>query len=313
MNTWNIEMTPEELKEKKENTATVIFTKFALSVGQCKDGLFCFFEGYDSDYYLSRLIRFCKDDIRPFNCQNKKGVLHVHYLIKNKEEYNKYKKGYFIDRDYDESIIGQYDPPIYETPCYSIENLYCSKEVFKKILLFKGHLFGTDADFNYCMELYEARQEEFHNATLLLNAWCACIRIEEVKMNVPEKDKLKLRNPMPPGIVNISLEEVTPIYTLEYLNTEFSRVVRVDEGKLMDKIAYLEKKNKLYVFRGKFELHFLIEFLKLININLKPDKVQRYFDEPINIHIDRARILNYFSDYAETPASLEDYIKSIVN
>lgn len=36
---------------------------------------------------------------------------------------------FFVDNDYDESLEG-ISPDLYETPCYSIENLYAQKEVF---------------------------------------------------------------------------------------------------------------------------------------------------------------------------------------
>ena len=109
-----------------------MFTEFVYSVRNKKDYLFCFFEGYDVAYYVPIIRRFT-ENYETFDCGGKKVVLAFHNFIKDKREYDKYKKAFFIDRDFDVPISIE-QPPIFETPCYSIENFYVSDSVFAKIL-----------------------------------------------------------------------------------------------------------------------------------------------------------------------------------
>jgi Protein of unknown function (DUF4435) len=96
-------------------------------------------------------------------------------LITTHKEYDKYKKAFFIDRDFNPSLPA-HNPPIFETPCYSIENLYVSFDVFKAILINEFHLSEvSDSAFETCLTLYMKMQNEYHDAIMLFNAWYACL------------------------------------------------------------------------------------------------------------------------------------------
>lgn len=172
---------------KSRKKAQVAFHEFALSTASCPNYLFCFFEGKDNPYYVSRIKRFT-NDYYPINCGGKQAVLDVYSLITNKIEYVKYKVGFFIDRDFDDSV-GEKTPPIFETPCYSIENLYVSKQVFKEILTNAFYLYETTNNLHkLILNLYVKRQEEFHKSVLLFNAWYAC----QVEQKLKNSSKLIL-------------------------------------------------------------------------------------------------------------------------
>jgi len=109
----------QQLRQSR-NKAQVAFHEFTLSTREFPTHLFCFFEGKDNAYYVPRIKQFTTQ--------------YLHRLIAQKTEYDKYKVGFFIDRDFNKELPLIY-PPIFETPCYSIENLYVSKDVFKEILI----------------------------------------------------------------------------------------------------------------------------------------------------------------------------------
>ncbi|HZH39259.1 MAG TPA: DUF4435 domain-containing protein, partial [Bacillales bacterium] len=107
----------EKLRKSREK-AQVAYQEFAVSTRKGKDGLFCFFEGKDNAYYVPRIKRFT-DNYHPINCGGRDEVLDVYRLITIHSEYDKYKKAFFVDRDFNEPLPPR-NPPIFETPCYSI-------------------------------------------------------------------------------------------------------------------------------------------------------------------------------------------------
>jgi len=126
----------EKLRESRNN-AIVIFIKFTRLKSKHNSSLFCCFEGDDSKYYGSRIeniVQFNPDELHPFSCGGKEEVLKFYRMINKNNDYKEVKIAYFVDKDFDESIIGLYNNKIYETPCYSIENLYTTTSAFKRIL-----------------------------------------------------------------------------------------------------------------------------------------------------------------------------------
>ena len=113
----------DTLKQSKDKPQ-VAFQEFTLSTRKHAEHLFCFFEGKDNPYYVPRIKRFT-DNYFPIKCGGRENVLEVYRLITNRVEYNHYKKAFFIDRDFNPTLPIQ-NPPIFETPCYAIENLYVS-------------------------------------------------------------------------------------------------------------------------------------------------------------------------------------------
>lgn len=92
----------EELRQSR-NKPQVAFTEFANATRKNSNHLFCFFEGTDNAYYVSRIKRFT-ENYYPVKCGGKQSVIDVHTLITGKEEYRKYKLGFFIDRDFNSTI-----------------------------------------------------------------------------------------------------------------------------------------------------------------------------------------------------------------
>src|SRR5437763_6662955 len=108
-----------ELIQIVNNSSTVAFHKFVLLSNGRENDLFCFFEGIDSHYYSFRIKQIARRNYHPIVCGNKKSVLETFKKLNSNPIYDKYKKAYFIDRDFDEKNS---ENKIYETPTYSIEN-----------------------------------------------------------------------------------------------------------------------------------------------------------------------------------------------
>jgi hypothetical protein len=302
----------EELRKSK-NRPQVAFQEFALSAGEKSRYLFCFFEGDDNAYYVPRIKRYATD-YYPIKCGNKKAVLDVYTLIANKPEYRKYKLSFFIDRDFDGSV-GEKNPPIFETPCYSIENLYVSLTVFKEIIINEFHLSETKDKqlFHTLLNLYDERQKEFHTAILLLNAWYACQiekrNKEQIETGIMLND-LKFNQ-----IVDIKLDSVIQKYNIEKLKETFPQAIEINEITLNQKIELFKSAEQYKVFRGKYEMVFLLKLIREILFDSHKAKI--IIKEKINTSfgdgssLNQELLLNLFSAYAETPQELIIYLEIV--
>jgi hypothetical protein len=299
---------------KSKDKPQVAFQEFALSTGTHKKHLFCFFEGKDNSYYVPRIKQYT-NDYYPVKCGNKMATLDVYALIIAKPEYKKYKLGFFIDKDFD-SPVGEKNPPVFETPCYSIENLYVSLSVFKEILVNEFHLSETsDMLFDTLSNLYEMRQREFHSAIILLNAWYACLKEKQHNENVEigvSLNDLKLNQ-----IIEIKLDCVVQNYDLEKLKTIFPDAIEIDETTLNKKIAFFKSIEQHKVFRGKYEMEFLLKMIKDILYDsystktIVTGKIRFSFGDGSSLS--QEQLLNVFSAYAETPEELVSYLKIITS
>lgn len=122
-------MKAEDLKEIANNSTSVAFHKFVLLQKDHRQDLYCFYEGNDNGYYFPRIKELYNGIHHPIKCGNKKSVLYMYKSVKAK--YPDVKCSFFIDNDFDIRIENS---DIYETPCYSIENFYTSKEFISDIL-----------------------------------------------------------------------------------------------------------------------------------------------------------------------------------
>ncbi|MDX2302365.1 MAG: DUF4435 domain-containing protein [Microscillaceae bacterium] len=302
----------EELRKSREKHQ-VAFQEFALSTRRLPKHLFCFFEGKDNAYYIPRIKRFT-NEYHPILCGGREKVLHVYHLIISHNEYERYKKAFFIDRDFNEPLV-HLQPPIFETPCYSIENLYVSVDVFKEILTNSFHLseIGDQEIFDACMSHYEARQKEFHQATTLFNAWYACLidrrNTEGIQTGVELEDKF------PKDFIEITLSAVSQNYDLDKIKQTFPNAIDIEEEKLNAKMEIFQNCEQHRLFRGKFEMQFLIKFIQLLlqdgkstKIVLK-EKVNFTFGDASGLNNEQA--INIFSAYAETPDTLLAYLQEV--
>lgn len=303
----------ETLRQSKEKEQ-VAYQAFMLKAKDAETQFFCFFEGKDSPYYASRISFYYPKNI-PINCGGRENVLKVHALIKNHREYDKYKKAYFMDKDFNPTLPAQ-DPPIFETPCYSIENFYTSCEVFEAILL---HFFGfsaQDVDFQACLQLYKDRQKEFHEATLLFNAWYACLI--DLRNSAGKKTGVSLAEKLPKDFITISLDSVTQQYDLALIKRTFPDATPINATDLEAKIQIFQACNAQQTFRGKFEMQFLLEMIFLLIDDANTKNKQIFVKNKINATFGQGARMNNeqgllaFSGQAETPQSLKDYLQLFI-
>ncbi|MEO0684252.1 MAG: DUF4435 domain-containing protein [Cyanobacteria bacterium J06649_11] len=300
----------EELRSSRDK-AQVAYQEFALSTRRWPNSLFCFFEGKDNSYYVPR-IKEHTNNYYPIRCGGREKVLEVYALINNHSEYFRYRKAFFIDRDFNEPLEER-EPPIFETPTYSIENLYVSEVVFREILINELHLSeNADPEFQLCITLFRKRQQEFHDCVTLFNSWYSCL-IELRNLN-GTNTHVNLKDKLPKGFVNISLQEVVQNYDLEKIKEVFPNAPTVEESVLTKKIEHYENTTRRLLFRGKYELGFVLTLIELIlkDSNEKQEIIKRKLKFAFGQKLSIAQGINVFSGYAETPEELSEYLKKVV-
>ncbi|MDI9365281.1 MAG: DUF4435 domain-containing protein [Flavobacterium sp.] len=300
----------EQLRQSKDKAA-VAYQEFTLSAKKYINYFFCFFEGDDNAYYVPR-IKKLTDEIYPINCGGRDKVLKVYEIISNQEVYNKYSKAFFIDRDFNRQYQNNRDL-IFETPCYSIENLYVNQSVFEQILIHDFHFSRNDANFKVCISLFNDRFKEFNSSVTLFNSWYACLI--QVRNQTGKQTGAQLEENLPKGLVDITLQAVNANYDLATIKQIFPESTEVDAEIFDNKFTEFQNCDAELIFRGKYQLEFLITLLQLIINDSKKD--QLYVKSKINYSFDgvlnHKRALSVFTNYASTPKSLNDFLKKITN
>ncbi len=290
------------------DTAPVKFIEFMRLYKHSKDSFFCIVEGEDGKYYDIRIRHYCRNNNYHFLVSGgKEEVIRLHSMITGKEEYKNAKTMYFVDKDFDDVLNISL---IYETPCYSIENLYTTLDAFSRILKNEFGLNKLDADYEKCFDLFLERQNEFHECVKLLNAWIACQRDLS---NKGICSRLNLNNININNFVDIELDKVVSKYDVNVIHKILPDAIKIESDVLEEKIKYIEKMDTQKYFRGKFEIEFMRIFLE----KLKQDrccKTPKYFTKRkrIRLNLSRSNIISELSQYAETPACLCSYLQSCI-
>ena len=323
---------PNDLINRLNSHSSVFFNEFMRTVDVMDDGIICFFEGYDAPYYIPKIEAVSRILVYPINCGGKSKVLEVFEELKDRPEYVGIKKGFFIDRDFDESY-GVGDNRIYETPCYSIENFYTHVDCLKKMLRAKMNLRDDDPLFLKCITLFENLQGEFHEAILEFNAWYAYLVGEKNKGKIEDTGATLGVSP-PPGFIKISLDSVEKNYDLEkiYLTKKLKGAFRCCEGDYALVLEEFRSCDKQSRFRGKYELYFLCRFLELVRSEYDKDRKKDIIAEavkmaserakgkprsknvlkPFNINVTQSEAIEKLCAYALYPDCLRGYIEGIV-
>jgi len=300
-------MSTNDLRQASRDSAQLAYMTFIHHVREDKNGLFCFFEGKDSPYYRPRITQIFEGNYFPIRCSGKKKVIETYDLISPHREYDNYKKAFFVDSDFEPKLNNS---AIYETPCYSIENLYTSKKSFGEILKSEWGISEVEDDFEKCTNLYENLQQEFHQKSTLFNAWYACLI--DIRTSTQQKVNVNLDDKILGKFVTISLDSVSANYTVLDLKTKYPNAPEIDEETLQNKILNFEIKDKRLIFRGKFEIYFKFKVLEGLIKDSKNTK--KYISKPIKkYNIDYNMLINQFSQYAETPDCLIEYLTMVVN
>ncbi|GAA0882860.1 DUF4435 domain-containing protein [Sphingobacterium paramultivorum] len=298
-------ITKENIKAAVDASIAVVYQKFtACCKEENKDKLFCFFEGKDASYYSYRVELVFKEKYLNFFCKNKANVVKMYKKIHLKK--SDYLLAFFIDRDFDEPNTNQ---DIYETPTYSIENLYCNCATLAKILKNEFYINTVDDEYEPIMDLFKRELDDYSNKILLFNSWYHSLKKRKILEGL-ESTNVSLDDKIPNDFLDLKIGNITSFYTLDKIKEKYKSAIEVSEEEINNSKQILLSKGLPNSLRGKFMLNFLIEFCSYLCADSKREKV--FIKQNINFHTDKVIALSHLKSYAVTPECLMDYLNSFI-
>lgn len=297
-------ITKENIKKTVESSISVVYQKFQF---HCKEEnktkLFCFFEGKDAPYYSSRIKNYFDDYIN-FKCNNKANVIKLYKKINNKK--SDYLLAFFIDRDFDDSLE---NPDIYETPTYSIENLYCTNETIINILKNEYLINIEDEEFATIIKLYETNITDYLNKILLFNSWYHSLKKKKKLLGL-DSTNVSLEDKLPNKFLKLEISNIQCTYTVDCIKSYYNNAIEVNEQEIQNSMNELSQTDLLERLRGKYLITFLIKFIEYLTLDSKNSK--NFIKENTNFSTNKTIILSHLSNYASTPICLHNYLKSFL-
>lgn len=307
----------ENLQKAKEEPS-VVWSQYKDDYRQNPNMYFVFYEGKDRQYYDVR-INSKTSNFNAYIAGNKSKVLAVFDKIKQEDGEELLKNTlFFIDKDY-ERKDKVYDSHIYVTQKYSIENYYVSHKAMEKILRFHFGLNPKSEDSIKIMTLFDDRYKEFISILTELNLWAIACKSVDFIINF---ELLRVKE-NPYNIIDISYRTIQKKTELD-----FNHFIDLYEQKLLqrkendarfeyDYSEYISKKENIrkffdnesvhyqrnieYYFRGKFIICFLVRFLQTLTQKQSGMLNQEF-------QVNEKNVMSLFTNQADTPKNLEDYL-----
>lgn len=295
------EMTLEQMREKR-GKSEVLYKKFTESREYFETHAFCFYEGEDGKFYDSRIAQYWGANFIPEFAGSKKEVLKVMKKIQADPLYADVCTMFFIDRDYDESLANTNDD-LFETPCYSIENLYAQESVFRRILQAEFGLNLLDSDHHKCLADYRLRLDEFNQIITKFNA------IVKYQHKYAPEITCQFSKVKTSHLAHIEIRQVTKASRYDEQIRKLTSQLSAD-SELLESLEneLLTECTPQLVLRGKNQLDFLVSIImKLKDLNISGG----YFSRKLNnVHINLTdNRLSELSQYAITPPELDAFFK----
>ncbi len=292
-----------EQMRAKRNIGEAVFKKFTEAQNMFNTHAFCFFEGEDGKYYNSRIEKYWGLNFIPLVAGSKKEVLKVMQMIKSTHLYNHVCTMFFVDRDYDESLK-DINGDLFETPCYSIENLYAQEPVFCRILQAEFGLSIIDPDYNKCLNTYRTRLSEFNQIILRFNS------VVKYQHQYEPDTKCQFSTVKTSHLAYISVDKVVKSdhHDKEICKLIDSLHVTPEQLDLIE-TELQQEKNPCLILRGKNQLDFMVSILKIFK---ELNTAGGYFSSKlprVYITITDNR-LSELSQYAVTPPELIDFLNA---
>ena len=293
-------LTLEQMRANRSRSE-VLFKKFTEAKDFFNSHAFCFFEGEDGKYYNSRIQKYWENNFIPLVAGSKKEVLKVMQKITSDPLYTDVCVMFFVDRDYDVPLAGTHKD-LFETPCYSIENLYAQECVVERILQSEFGLNAIDPDYYKCISDYRSRLLEFNEIILKFNA------IIKYQHQYAPNIMCQFSSIKTSHLAHISINKVTKATRHDEQINKLITLLHIDEAALnaIEDTLRLELQPEV-VFRGKNQLDFLIFIIMEFK---KMNASSAYFSTKLtNVHINLSdNRLAELSQYAITPPELDIFL-----
>lgn len=295
-------LTLAEMREMRE-VSGVLYKKFTEAREYFGTHAFCFYEGEDGKYYNSRIEKYWGNNYIPLIAGNKKEVLRALRKITSDPLYDSVCVMFFVDRDFDAPLAGT-NSHLFETPCYSIENLYAQESSLDKILRAEFGLNVTDSDFHKCKEVYLLRLGEFIQVIRQFNSIVKYQHIfaPEIQCRFSSIKTAHLAKVTLDGVTKAPRHDDTIRSLIERLSADRQVLAQLEND-------FDAETNLTMALRGKNQLDLLVT---LVNKFKEANSAGGFFTEKRNcVHINiTENRLGELSQYAVTPPELTEFLSA---
>ena len=295
------------------NGNSVLFINF-IRLASNKNLTICFFEGEDQKYYLVRL-NLIGEDLKwaGIDCGGKKKVLEICNLVSQHPNYKDHPVVGFVDKDFDIPLSKLTKANlIYETPCYSIENLYCTDDCILEVLNVEFK-FNKNPNIpnllNLAFQQFKNARDEFHKAIEHLNFWVKAHRKVE---KIDASKKLNLHNVSINKIVQIQVGAVKKVVFDTEIPSLFPECASLSYAFIAESSIDFPNFDRELHFRGKYELEFVRQYLILLK-NQSCDIASPLHNpqNAVRLQFSKNNFISELSQYASTPDCLKLFIKKM--
>lgn len=291
--------------DKLRESRDIVQTKYMEynSIRQKKPKAFiAFLEGYDAPYYLPIIITLTGLEAEQVICGNKRKVIAVHNSLKEKGVLKKAKTGFFIDRDYEDNSSLKDRLDFFITKGYSVENYYCTKGAFERMLVSHMHYNCAHKDYDAIVGNYVLLQRQYNEALLEFNGWYCSLKRNKIDVDWSLDEK------MPKDYVkmDISNYRIDKNYSLTTIHSDYPAKAQPGKDEINKWSAWIME-DPVGRIRGKFEFSFLIEYLKELP-KLVNNPATGFDGHPMNFSMGQKDALSALAQYADRDEDLRDYI-----
>lgn len=297
-------------------------------------------EGDDQPYYDSIIrSKIPNKKIAFIRCGFRQNVLdYIEYLKKcDSKDYRESMFFGFVDHDYDNNFVPQYQDRTYVTPCYSYENFYTSASAFQRLIESQFHVKEFDEfseDFDRAVFNYNQCRDEFFSSIKEVEAIVRTgYLMEKQGVNSSKKthvSKLKLTQSI--ISVNSFIGNWTPTMQEWIDNVEdYADCTFLDQVR--QKYDLLDSDELNNFIRGKIIFDFYVRYIKELlkdetersnSICFKVRNNIKFFNECSENKLNQKPLLNVklrpenlvdptliLAPYADVPKCLLDFLDSI--
>ena len=298
------------MKQASER-AMVSFLKFMQLIAKNRADTICFFEGEDQKYYVARINLLASAlNWHGIDCAGKANVLDLHKLITEHKIYKNSLVAFFVDKDFDAPLPQEIRNKIYETPCYSIENFYCTDTCLSKVLSIEFKLENNPDKPNLhaqVIEHFKRLREQFHTHMRLPNIWIKAHRKKEL---LEGAKSLNLNNVSLDKFVQITQNQVTGLVTsTDDVSRYFPDGYQLSENEVENENKIFPVSDPHLHFRGKYQLEFVRQYLT--NLRQECNDTSSKFYNPKNavkLSFSKRNFISELSQYADTPQCLNEFL-----
>jgi hypothetical protein len=284
------------------------YAEFLRTYISSEKSIHIFYEGYEDPAFYTSAITECgysKIKLYYHRATNKSNIYKYHKLI-DWELYNQNKVLFFTDKDFSDILNENYIEAnnIYVTKYYSIENYVVSEEIIERILVNFCRVNNNDL-IEKSQKLFTDTYKIFFECILPILSWIVYHK----------------RNGGLTQLNNIDLDNLLYINNDLKLNSKSSTITE-RRIKYLDRVCQVEttsgswkeiikisRELKLYepkeVIRGKFDIWFLIKFIRKLIVLIDSNSIQTV---SLRGDLSIRSALVILSPYVSKPACLKDFI-----